>query len=839
MRSDSRMNNLTKEKLEQYVKSNTDFYEKYRERFNNKKNFFSWNWSLFFFIPWLAYRKIWDYYIGYLLISIIYAVIFYKLLTAPRDISPIIMIIVGGLTQIFIITSLLTANNKVLKLAAENRYSNGESSWLIVSFATLLLMVPPAVAMTMYYPIYKTSIDKDTIFHISEDEKDMNQLLKEIESISDKNINSYGVYAQIGLRDRQDLISKVVCYDNLALLEAIERKNAKFNNSHLEKATRCEALNSVKFLLSKGTRANEDNYNIVQNVIVYESNIPLAKLLIENENNMSEGANAQILIEQAINLRDSKERKAFIEYLVDKNINIYDTRDEDNDNRSALYEAVIKSDANTTRLLLEKGANPNQRYSYGRTPLYKALHEANIEIMQLLLEHKAKVDLVMDNGKTVLDNAVQDKKLDKVKLLLKYNATVTAKTLDFAMKRGDDKLITLIGQQKIKEKLSKEAVGKLFATACESKNTNAIDVLLKQGYDINSSKRILYSGNVRKDSTIFAYVLSKGADVNVFEKDEDNGRNILHNIIGGLISGDEESNKVAWEKIKLVLKYGININHQDRPKRTALMWALSHGRDHKDVVEYLFDHADVDLTLLDERGESLLHYVLNMPSLAEKIIKKLKKEKQLKKMINHVNIDGSTPLHHAAAGNIKVIKMLLAAGANPNIIDKNGYTPIANVKTKDSYDLLKKTGNEISMKKAECSIFVEKMGQKKYQPSCLMVAKQEKTVNNISHYQFLGGDISGLLKTTYDSNKGVYSRIYAYANVGHGYVINKNIEKAKESYANFAKNYSYVGISIEKAETMIQSDFDIISKLYGNNFRKDAMTAWDAVRDTTLRDNTY
>jgi len=138
------MKNITKDKLANYVESNSDYYEKYREKFNLKNNFFSWNWSFFFFLPWLAYRKIWTYYLGYLAMAIAYSTTFYYSVIDPQSVSPVWMITVGLGALIFIIYSLLTANNQVLKRASVLNETNvkSKSSWIVVLLASIVLILP-------------------------------------------------------------------------------------------------------------------------------------------------------------------------------------------------------------------------------------------------------------------------------------------------------------------------------------------------------------------------------------------------------------------------------------------------------------------------------------------------------------------------------------------------------------------------------------------------------------------------------------------------------------------------------------------------------------------------
>lgn len=82
-----------------------------------------------------------------------------------------------------------------------------------------------------------------------------------------------------------------------------------------------------------------------------------------------------------------------------------------------LYLKIIK-------LMLKKGANPNQRYSYGQTALTYAAANGNDELVMLLIEYGADIDVKDDDGDTPLIFAVSSGNLSTVMLLLKNGASV-------------------------------------------------------------------------------------------------------------------------------------------------------------------------------------------------------------------------------------------------------------------------------------------------------------------------------------------------------------------------------------------------------------------------------
>ncbi len=72
--------------------------------------------------------------------------------------------------------------------------------------------------------------------------------------------------------------------------------------------------------------------------------------------------------------------------------------------RDALGEACVYGYAEIARYLLEKGAYPNVRFTYGETPLMLAVRYHHAEIIRLLLSAGADKSLKDDQGRTAIDH---------------------------------------------------------------------------------------------------------------------------------------------------------------------------------------------------------------------------------------------------------------------------------------------------------------------------------------------------------------------------------------------------------------------------------------------------
>lgn len=73
-----------------------------------------------------------------------------------------------------------------------------------------------------------------------------------------------------------------------------------------------------------------------------------------------------------------------------------------------VHAATAACDHESMRLLLEAGADPNQRQQGGFTPLHSAAHHDDVEMARLLLDHGADPELTADDGRDARRMAADD-----------------------------------------------------------------------------------------------------------------------------------------------------------------------------------------------------------------------------------------------------------------------------------------------------------------------------------------------------------------------------------------------------------------------------------------------
>jgi len=111
--------------------------------------------------------------------------------------------------------------------------------------------------------------------------------------------------------------------------------------------------------------------------------------------------------------------------LVAKRINVNEPA---RDGSTALLWAVYHSDAEMTKALLTAGAKVDTPNKYGVTPLIQASRSGDTPLIDLLLKSGAKATLAHPDGETALMAAARTGHLDAVRLLIEANSDVNATT---------------------------------------------------------------------------------------------------------------------------------------------------------------------------------------------------------------------------------------------------------------------------------------------------------------------------------------------------------------------------------------------------------------------------
>lgn len=349
-------------------------------------------------------------------------------------------------------------------------------------------------------------------------------------------------------------------------------------------------------------------------------------------------------------------------------------------NENLLQLASEENMIDLVKLLLENGADPNFSNLRRPTPLIIAARKGYTEIVNLLLTHKADVNLRFYASFGVNYNALEE---------AFHSRTLSTQIIKSLIDAGADV-----------SKIKKDS-NNYFILALQEKNIELIKLLLENGANINSVSNdgtsilnFMITSDI-DNLEIYDYILKNGMDPNIKDKDgktaimyaaekgkldilkrlidtvartnicDNEKKGILchaminnhYDIVKYLIENkielcmeDKEKTLILTDNIKLakfLLENGVNINAQDSNLRTSLFNAIE--RNDINFVKFLLEYTETNSYI-----EGPNPYGAN-PNIKD--------------------INGQTPLMLAIIkGHKEIYKMLLEYGADVNIKDKKGYT---------------------------------------------------------------------------------------------------------------------------------------------------------------------
>ena len=375
---------------------------------------------------------------------------------------------------------------------------------------------------------------------------------------------------------------------------------------------------------------------------VKSGNIAAAELLLANGANVNGTATT---LRTPLGLAADTGNKAMIELLLAKGADVNGS-DKNNASGTPLHYAVIKGFKTAAEVLIAHKADVNARRQGGVTPLHDACAAGFSALAELLISSGAEVNASAANGDTPLFRAVSADRAEMVQLLLSHKAEV-----NFTNSAGETPLfMARQNQQADVARLlleggaypnhrSRNGFTPLL-NAAENNQTEIVRVLLSDKADVNAA--------TPDGITPLLYAIGKRDDIALVKILLDNGANTQAVKTGDSIGMGYFTPSQSLGQVYITLYPGMY----------ALNLAMSVGRT--DVMEALLAaHADPNARFSCNLGNG-----------------------------NDFDVTPLFWVFHCTSQQADETKILLEHGANPDLTDDKGRTPLSVAVSDDRFDLV-------------------------------------------------------------------------------------------------------------------------------------------------------
>jgi len=338
---------------------------------------------------------------------------------------------------------------------------------------------------------------------------------------------------------------------------------------------------------------------------------------------------------------------------------------------TALNYAIDNGNIGIVKLLLNAGANPNALYE-GSSPLYYAIMSNNPQVVELLLRYKADLN-VEDNGSSLLYLAIVNASRQVIKVLLDARANPDSVNsgngltpLMLACGKGKKEIVKLLLKAGANPDPTDPTRMTPLMLACRKGRIEIVKLLLSLHVEPDRSDMYGWTAlsytienPIPEPETLIPIIkvlLDAGADPNVIH----DGSSILYYAI---------MSKNPEPVVKLLLEAGADPNVEDDESPPVLQYAIEFRN--LAIIRYLLIAGANPNAIGKQRGYTALT-TRNISAEITKLLLEAGADPNL------MDGDGNFPLSYAVRNReILSAEFLLKAGANPNDVNRNGDTPLS------------------------------------------------------------------------------------------------------------------------------------------------------------------
>jgi ankyrin repeat protein len=359
---------------------------------------------------------------------------------------------------------------------------------------------------------------------------------------------------------------------------------------------------------------------------------------------------------------------------------------------TALGLAAERGEADIVQMLLPRGIDVNEPVGQDNwTALLSAISHGHKSVVQLLVTAGANVN-IWSQGETPILLAAKREERE----IYNYLYPLVNTSIRLCADRDGERLLQSTRKRRIREQ--NRPVEKFIGMAMEGNNAEVARAI-EIGIEIDElgagGHTALMAAAYYGHKSVVKLLLEAGANPNLLSDDDGLGAGMTALMLtaGSFFANNRQS--IA----KLLLANGADVNQQGLGGKTAIVYAALAGAGYRECVETLIA-AGADLDLRDDRGHTVLtlvaaaenYQMLNLLIQAGASTAGLESIQLIQSASNgnvdrvrsllsgKVNLDldrGAAIGKAAAAGHTEIVELLIRAGANVNLSDRSGFTPIA------------------------------------------------------------------------------------------------------------------------------------------------------------------